>query len=86
MPNGLTDIDILRLQKLFANNSKIDKDILDDEKRTKELGNAFLWTIGIMELILNLLFLFAKPYWLLVIFPITAIFVYSLYALLNISK
>ncbi len=28
MPYGLTDIDILRLQKLFTNNSKIDKVIL----------------------------------------------------------
>lgn len=28
MPYGLTDIDILRLKKLFANNSKIDKVIL----------------------------------------------------------
>lgn len=28
MPYGLTDIDILRLQELFANNDKIDKVIL----------------------------------------------------------
>ena len=68
------------------NNHIDDKSVLADEKRAKTRDNAFLWTIGIMELILNLLFLFTKPYWLFVIFPITTIFVYSLYAMLKINK